>query len=266
MSAQPHDFQNKWALITGASSGIGKAFAFALAKRGAHLILVARSEEALQQIAREVVERFKIRAEIVVLDLSKTEAPQKLQTVVESLGHPVRVLVNNAGFGTYGPLQENSIDENSREVLLNVHTLAQLTQLFLPAMQQARDGAIVNVASTAGFQSTPYMAIYGATKAFVLSFTEAVWAENLGTGVRVLALCPGPVETQFFDVLGSKQVAVTGKMDTPENTVATALRALDRGKAFVVSGPFRNYLLSQVNRFVPRAVTLRIGAQMLRPK
>jgi uncharacterized protein len=131
-------------------------------------------------------------------------------------------------------------------------------------MVAARDGEIVNVASTAGFQPTPYMAVYGATKAFVLSFSEALWAENLHTGVRVLALCPGPVDTAFFKVLGSKEPASVGRRDTAENTVKTALSALDQGRSYVISGGPMNYWLSQSGRLVSRSTLARTSEKILR--
>jgi uncharacterized protein len=177
----------------------------------------------------------------------------------------VRVLINNAGFGSYGRLQENSLERHGRQILLNVFSPAMLAQLFLPAMVAAQDGAIVNVASTAGFQPTPYMAVYGASKAFVLSFSEALWAENLHTGVRILALCPGPVETEFFRAFHGEGPAAIRRKDTAENTVKTALRALDQRRSYVISGSRFNYWLSQSGRLVSRSTLARTSEKMLRP-
>ncbi|HEY5892524.1 MAG TPA: SDR family oxidoreductase [Chthoniobacterales bacterium] len=266
MKTSRYSFQGKWALVTGASSGIGKAFAHELARRGTNVVLSARSQHALEELAQKLETQFKVATAAIALDLAEPKAPERLLSAVEERHIPVRVLINNAGFGTYGKLHENDLEQNGRQILLNVSSLALLTQLFLPAMVAKRDGVIINVASTAGFQPTPYMAVYGATKAFVLSFSEALWAENQETGVHILALCPGPVETSFFKVLGSEEPASTGRMESPENTVATAFRALDEGRSYVVTGGVRNYLLTQSNRFTPRAMVTRISEKMLRPR
>lgn len=259
-------YEGKWALITGASSGIGKAFAYELASRGANLILASRSKETLDGIAQDVGVRFKVETEVVSIDLAAPDSPERLFSDVKALNRTVRILINNAGVGSYGKLHENSLEGNRRQILLNVYSAAILAQLFLPAMVAAQDGAIVNVASTAGFQPTPYMAVYGATKAFLLSFSEALWAESLHTGVRVLALCPGPVDTAFFKVVGSEQPAAVGRKDTAENTAKVALRALDQGRSYVISGSPMNYWLSQSGRLVSRSTLARTSERILRPR
>jgi len=265
MNHTRYTYEGKWALVTGASSGIGKAFAYELAWRGANLILSSRSEATLNEIARDVRERFKVEIEVVAVDLAASDSPERLFSEVKALNRTVRILINNAGFGSYGRLQENSLEGHGRQILLNVFSPAILAQLFLPSMVAARDGAIINVASTAGFQPTPYMAVYGASKAFVLSFSEALWAENLNTGVRVLALCPGPVDTEFFKVVGSEEPASVGRKDTAENTVKTALRALDQGRSYVISGSRMNYWLSQSGRLLSRSTLARTSEKILRP-
>ncbi len=234
-------------------------------RRGANLILASRSKEALDGIARDIQAEFVVETEVVVIDLAAPGAAEGLFLEVESLNRKVRILINNAGFGSYGKLHENSLQRSGGQILLNVFSLALLAQLFLPEMVAAQDGAIVNVASTAGFQPTPYMAVYGATKAFVLSFSEALWAENLHTGVRVLALCPGPVDTGFFTVAFSKEPALVSRKDTAENTVKTALRALDQGRSYVISGNRMNYWLSQSGRLVSRSTLARTSERILRP-
>lgn len=265
MNHTHYRYEGKWALVTGASSGIGRAFAYELAARGANLIFASRSKETLNGIARDVRSKFKVETEVVAIDLAGLDSPERLFSEVQARNRTVRVLINNAGFGSYGKLHENSLEANGRQILLNAFSPAILAQLFLPAMVAARDGAIVNVASTAGFQPTPYMAVYGATKAFVLSFSEALWAENLHTGVRVLALCPGPVDTAFFKVLGSEEPASVGRRDTAENTVKTALSALDQGRSYVISGGPMNYWLSQSGRLVSRSTLARTSEKILRP-
>ncbi len=258
-------YQGKWALVTGASSGIGKSFAYELASRGTNLILSSRSETTLNDIARDIRGRFEVEIEVVAVDLAASDAPERLFRKVNVLKRTVQVLINNAGFGSYGRLQENSVEGHGRQILLNAFSPAILAQLFLPAMVAAGDGAIINVASIAGFQPTPYMAVYGASKAFVLSFSEALWAENLNTGVRILALCPGPVDTEFFKAFGGQEPAAMGRRDTAENTVKTALGALDRGRSYVISGSPFYFWLSQSGRLVSRSTMARTSESLLRP-
>jgi NAD(P)-dependent dehydrogenase (short-subunit alcohol dehydrogenase family) len=158
MKCKPFIYEGKWAVITGASSGIGKAFAYELASRGANLILSSRSEATLNDIACDVRVQFGVEAEVVVFDLAASGAPERLFRKVKELNRTVQVLINNAGFASYGRLQENSVEGHGRQILLNAFSPAILAQLFLPAMVAAGDGAIINVASIAGFQPTPYMA------------------------------------------------------------------------------------------------------------
>ena len=265
MNEKRFNYQGKWALVTGASSGIGKTFAYELAARRANVILTSRSEVVLDEMARDIRERFEVQSEVIPLDLADLDAPKRLFCKVNEMNHTVQVLINNAGFGSYGRLQENPVERHGSQILLNAFSPAILAQLFLPAMVAVGDGAIINVASIAAFQPTPYMAIYGASKAFVLSFSEALWAENLHTGVRILALCPGPVDTGFFEAFGGDAPAAMGRRDTAENTVRTALRALDRGRNYVISGNAWYFWLSQSGRFVSRSTLARTSERILRP-
>lgn len=258
-------FKDKWALITGASSGIGAEFARRLAQMGCHLILTARSEGKLWALAQELSAAHGIRAEVVPADLAHEDAPQALFDAVGALAQPVRILVNNAGFGVYGRFDETELACCQRLIMVNVHALSSLTHLFLPTMQQAREGYIFNIASTAAFQPVPYMADYAASKAFVLSFSEALWAEYRKLGVRVLAVCPGATETPFFDNMGSRKPAI-GTLDTAQNVVNNALSAMEKGKCSVISGPLSNHALAQLNRISPRAAVATIAEAMLRPK
>lgn len=257
-------YQGKWALITGASAGIGETFAHELAKKKVNLILVARREDRLKVLSDQLRRQYQIEVDVIALDLSKTESPHQLFSTIERLQRPVRILINNAGFGVYGTLHQTDVKKNEEQILLNVFALAALTQLFLPAMVKDRDGMIINVASVAGFQPVPYMSVYGASKAFVLSFTEALWAEYRNSGIRVLALCPGPVETEFFKVLGES--SITGERDTPEEIVKTALRAAEQDKMYVIPGHRKNYILAQLSRLSPRWVTAKIAEKMMRLK
>lgn len=247
------------------TSGIGKTFAYELAARRANVILSSRSEAILEELAGDIRRRCGVRVEVVPSDLATLEGAQRLFRKVEEMNRPVGVLINNAGLGSYGRLQQSAANGLADQILLNVLSPAILARLFLPAMVAAGDGAIINVASTAGFQPTPYMAVYGATKAFLLSLSEALWAENLPAGVRILALCPGPVDTRFFEAFEGNEPVAMARRDTAENTVRTALHALDGGRSYVISGNPINYWLSQSGRFVPRTTLARTSERILRP-
>ncbi len=263
MANSNYSYAGKWALITGASAGLGVEFARRLAERGAHVILVARREEKLRRLAQAIREHHGVEAEVIVSDLSQVESAEKVFEAVQRLGKEMRVLVNNAGFGIYGKLDETSAERNHELVMVNVVAMASLTRLFLPAMARARDGVIINVASTSAFQPVPYMASYGASKAFVLSFTEAVWGENRGSGVRVVASCPGPVETEFFEVMGPVEPFPL-RRDTVENVIGSALRAVDERRNYVIPGPLMNYIMANASRLAPRFWVTRMTARLLR--
>jgi short-subunit dehydrogenase len=258
------NYQDRTALVTGASSGIGAAFARALAKRGAHVVLVARSKDKLDGLATEIRRAYGVRADVLPADLAEVGAAGRILDETRARGLAVDVLVNNAGFATYGLFDAVPRDRQHAEIMLNVAALVDLTHAFLPDMVGRGYGAVVNVASTAAFQPVPYMAIYGATKAFVLSFSEALWAENRGRGVRVLALCPGATETPFFDVVAAPEASV-GRREPAEIVVARALDALARGKSHVISGP-ANYLMAQAGRLVPRATLAAAIERLMRPR
>jgi len=258
------DFKNKTALITGASSGIGRAFAETLAAKGANVILVARSKGKLDALAARLRKSCGVAADVVVADLSEEKAPDKVYSATRKLKRKVDILVNNAGFGTYGPFHAIPADADHDQIVVNVAAPVRLTHLFLPDMLKRHDGTVINVASGAAFQAAPHMAVYGATKAFVLSFSEALWAEYRRQGVRVLAICPGPTETGFFKVAHNEH-AVSGKRRSPEAVVATALRALDRGRPSAIDG--RLLALGIVGeRLVSRAFVARSAAKIMRPK
>jgi hypothetical protein len=257
------DHHGKTALVTGASSGIGRAFAEALAARGANLVLAARSERVLADLSEELHRKHGVTARAVAVDLSEEKGPDQL---IASVGKvPIDILVNNAGFATYGRFEELAADRDHREVMLNVTAVARLTHLVLPSMLTRGAGIILNVASTAAFQPLPFMAIYGATKAFVLSFTEALWAELRDRNIRVLAVCPGPTQTNFYKVVGDERAAGVGKRRTPEQVVAGALKALERGASCYVDGR-RNLLQIEALRLAPRRVVAGGAAAVLRPR
>jgi short-subunit dehydrogenase len=250
----------KQAVITGASSGLGAIFADQLAKRGHSLVLAGRDETRLKAVA----ERVGGNVELVVGDLGTEAGVDALITHLN--GRDIDVLVNNAGFGTYGPFAELDERREHELVAVNVDALMRLTRAVLPGMLARGRGGILNVASTIAFQPGPYQATYGASKAFVLSLSQALWAETRGTGVTVTALCPGPTRTGFVDALGSdvSHTAVYRHLAAPEPVVAAGLRALDRGRAVVVPG-WRNRATSTFGRLAPGSLSALVGGRMLRP-
>lgn len=256
--------QGKWALVTGASSGIGEQFARQLAGQGANLILVARSKNKMESLASELKKKHGVKVEVIAIDLGKEGAPGEVNQQCQLLKLDVEVLVNNAGFATHGLFEQVSGVRQHDEVMLNVAAVVDMTHLFLPDMLRRSSGTVINVASTAGFQPLPYMAVYGATKAFILSFTQALWWENRKRGVQFFTLCPGATDTSFFNVVGAEEAAV-GKKDTPERVVQAALRALNDGKLYVVPGT-QNYLGTQLGRFITKKRGLQFVGGLLRPR
>ncbi len=211
------DFAGKTVLVTGASMGIGAVFARELARIGARPVLVARSKDKLDELAKELE-----GAHVIAEDLGKPGAARRVFDAVTALGLDVDVLINNAGFGLHGPFAELSIDTQRESIELNVTALVELTHVFLPMLER-RQGGVIQVASTAAFQPVPYLAVYAASKAFVLSFSEALWDEYRGRGVRVLALCPGATDSAFFARSG--EGAALGKKAAPEDVVRLGLEA-----------------------------------------
>lgn len=258
-------YRGRMALITGASGGIGAAFARALAARGMALVLVARGEGPLRALAAELAARHGVRAEVVVADLADVDAPARITAAVAEQGLTVDLLVNNAGFGAYGPFAALDAARDHRQIMVNVAAVVGLAHAFVPAMAARGEGAVINVASLGGFQPAPYLAVYGASKAFVLSFSQALWAEYRRQGVQVLALCPGPVRTGFFDALGSATPAM-GAMLPPERVVAAALRALEEGRGHVVPGWPNALLAAATTRLLPRGLVARLAERSLRPR
>ncbi len=250
-------------LITGASSGIGEAFARRLAADGANLILVARRENALTSLAGDLRAEHGVQVTVLPMDLAKPGSVDTLVTRVENAGLTVDGLINNAGFvDAYAPFAVNDAARAREMIAVNVTSLVDLTRAFLPNMLERRRGCVINVGSTASFQPVPFWAVYGAAKAFVLSFTEAVRAENHGSGVEIFALCPGATATEFFDEVGRD--AAVGAMQTPDQVVSIALRAMARGKSSVVCGR-RNATLAALTRLVPRATLARGLARSTNP-
>jgi short-subunit dehydrogenase len=250
-------------LITGASSGIGEAFARRFAALGRNVLLVARSEDKLVTLCNELGRINKIRAQYVAMDLSKPESPARLFEETQKRGLVIDTLTNNAGFGSMGEFTKLDLARELEMIDLNVKALVDLTYRFLLPMRARKQGTIINVASTAGFQPVPFMATYAATKAFVLSFSEALWEENRAHGVHVMALCPGVTETNFFEA-AHIQMPPMRTTQTPEDVVETALRGLARRKSHIVSG-WTNLLMIESERLVPRSFVARMAGRVLRP-
>lgn len=253
----------KTALVTGASRGIGESFARQLAAQGMDLILVARAEDRLQELAAELSAAHGVGAHVVACDLSMPGAANQVWAETERLGLEVDLLVNNAGVGRRGPFAELDHDFQAAMVRLNVDTVVEMTRLYLPAMRARRRGGIINVASNAAFQPVPYLAVYAASKAFVLHFSEAL-AEEVGPdGVWVMALCPGPTDTSFWNVAGLWQDQ-RGWMTPPEKVVSSGLRAFRRRRAFFVPGLVWAILAFAASRLGPRWLVRRIAGRFFR--
>jgi len=250
------------ALITGASAGIGQEFSLRLAERGYDLVLVARRRDRLEELAARVrAAHAGLRTDIVTADLADAAAPAQVAAEVARLGLAVDLLVNNAGFGTHGRFEEIAPEREHDEIEVNVASLVALTHAFLSGMIERRRGGVINVASTAAFQPVPYMAVYAATKAFVRSFSEALHEEVHARGVRVLALCPGPTATEFFDTAVAKP---RGPIRTVRDVVTTGLRAYDAGAAVAIDGA-NNQLLIASSNLIPRRWATKIAGNLMHP-
>jgi uncharacterized protein len=256
-------YQGKTALVTGASSGIGRSFARALAARGMSVILTARSEDALASLAAEIKKTHNVPAEVIPADLSQPKAAVELAAEVAHRGQSVDLLINNAGFLTHGHFETIPLDREHNEVMVNNAAMVDLCHAFLPTMLERQDGGVINVASIAGFQPIPYMAVYAASKAFVISFSVALWQECRDRNVRVVTLCPGTTDTPFFDVADAPEAAL-GKKRTPEQVVATALRGLEKRRSLVVDGTM-NGLLTHGPRFIPRWLAAKFAGRAVQP-
>jgi uncharacterized protein len=252
-------------LITGASSGIGEALARRIARDGRHLALVARRADRLETLARELKDQHGIGAHVIARDITRAGAVSEVLHEVERQGLVVDWLVNNAGFGTYGRFDQLPVERELEEIRLNVEALVELTGRCVPGMVTRRRGAVMNVASIAGFTPGPFTATYSATKAFVVSFSESIAAELRGTGVDVLCVCPGFTRTDFQQsaAIDVSRVPSFAWMSADE-VAEQAVRAV--GRASVVVNGRMNSLMATTMRFVPRGLTTRLVATVLRPK
>ena len=259
----------KVTLITGASSGIGEAFARRLAAEKHNLVLTARSEDKLHQLCDELMLEHNITAHYIALNLTDPQADKRIFDETEKHSMEVEWLINNAGFGSMGDFARLDLETDLSIINLNITALVALTHRYLQEMRTRKSGVIINVASTAGFQPVPFMATYAATKAFVRSFSEAIAEENRPFNITVTALCPGPTETNFFDAanIGAniKDAFMKKGMQTPEEVVEAGLKAVRSGKSSVISG-WTNYLTTRFGIFVPNSLLTRAVGSVLRPK
>jgi short-subunit dehydrogenase len=255
----------KYTLITGASSGIGEAFARRLAAEKHNLFLVARSEQKLRDICDELSQKHGISAEHLAVDLIEVDSDLMVLEATEKLGAEVDWLINNAGFGSMGDFAKLDLERELEMIELNVTAVVALTHHYLNKMRGRRSGTIINVSSAAGFQPLPFFATYAATKAFVTSFTEAVAEENRPFGIRVLALCPGTTDTGFFEASGIEDPIKVKGVQTPEQVVDAGLSALKRGRTKVVSG-WTNYLIASAVNVLPNSLITRAAGKPLRKR
>lgn len=255
----------KVTLITGASSGIGEAFARRLAAEKHNLVLVARSEKALHELCDELMLKHKIFAHYVVLDLAEPDPDLRLLEEVKKHDLEVDWLINNAGFGSVGDFAKLEIDRELQMIELNISALVTITHAFLQGMRERKRGTIINVSSAAGFQPIPFMATYAATKAFVSSFSEAIAEENKPYGIQILALCPGSTKTNFFAASNiDRPIQVKGQQ-TVEDVVETGMRAVASGRTKVVSGVV-NKIGAMMGKFTPNFISRRAMAKVLGPR
>lgn len=251
-------------LITGASVGLGEDFARQFARSKKNLILVARSEDRLKALAQELSERYQIQVQVVAKDLSKVDSATALFEHCQKSGWEVDTLVNNAGFGLFGKLEDQSPAQLQEMMVLNMVTLTLLCRLFLPQMILKKGGGIINVASTAAFQPLPHFACYAATKAYVLNLSEALHMEVAPHGVKVFTLCPGATETKFFERAsnGSKSPEKI-PMQKSDEVVRFAIAKYEKGSRVGVSGAL-NKIMSASTSFVPKKLVMKLGEKAMK--
>ena len=252
-------YKGKTSLVTGASLGIGKALAEDLAARGSNLILVARSLDKLEALAASIRAQQGVRVDVIAADLAQAGATAKLFADVEAKGLKVDVLVNNAGFGKWGRFEDDDLATYGEMIDLNIRAVVDLCRLFMPGMAARGDCAVLNIGSTASFIPVPWASVYGATKAFVLSLSEALSYEYKGRGVQVTALCPGNTVTNFANVANAAADKSKDTGDSPEMVARTGLDALIKGRGYVISG--NNKIVGFLPRLLSRQRVLSIAGE-----
>jgi short-subunit dehydrogenase len=261
--ADAKDFNGKWALVTGASAGIGIALARELAKHGAKLILTARRIDRLEALAAELKAKG-AEVRVVAADLNDPAAPQQIYDATEGAGLAVDILINNAGLGQHGAFSESPVDQELSQVKVNCEAMVRLTRLFVPRMVERRRGWIMILASTASFQPVPYLTTYAATKAFDRFFALGLAAEVARFGVKVTALCPGPTESEFFQVARSENFMPGGKQSA-EEVARLGIAALAQGRRTIVPY-FAGKLTAQLVRFLPVGLITHMVEKKARPR
>ena len=256
-------YADHWGLVTGASSGIGAEFARQLAARGMHLVLVARREDRLRALAEELEAAHGIRCEIVPADLSQPHAGRQLLAEVSRRGIVVELLVNNAGLGMVSSVKKTDLERALELIQVNVVGLTELTLLMAKEMADRGHGGIINIGSIVSFQPVGYMGVYAASKAYVLHFSEALWAEMRSHGVTVTTLCPGTTRTEFFDQSGVPGWAEKNRGADVASVVRAGLKAFDAGRQYVVAG-WANYLVSLAARLATRATVVKHSMSIFR--
>jgi len=258
-----NEWKDRWALVTGASAGIGKALARELAAGGTNLVLSARRRDRLDALALELSSKYGIKAEVVVADLARPAAPEEIFQFTQAKQIEIALLVNNAGFGQYGDFYTIETDRLLQMVQVNCAAVLHLTRLYLPQMVAKRSGDVLIVASTASFQAVPYISTYAASKVFDLYLAEGLAEEMKPYGIRVCALCPGTTTSEFHDI-AAHPAHSKGREQSAETVARNGLKALAAGKSYVISG-LGNYLGAHGERLVPRRFVTRIAAKMFRP-
>jgi short-subunit dehydrogenase len=258
-----NEWAGKWALVTGASAGIGVALATQLASEGTHLVLTARRKDRLEEFAQKLRTSYGIHTEAFAADLAQPAAPQQIYDFTKQKQIEIDLLINNAGFGQYGELHAVETQRLLDMVQVNCLAVVHLTRLYLADMVARQRGDVLILASTASFQAVPYISTYAASKAFDLLFAEGLAEEMKPHGIRVCALCPGSTESEFHAVAGQEEFGSKTR-ETAEKVARTGLQALADGKSYVISG-FGNYLGAQSQRLVPRRMVTSIAAKMFRP-
>lgn len=254
-------------LITGASNGIGEAFAKRLAKEKHNLLLVARTESKLKTLCRQLNEQYNIDAQYIAIDLAKEESSKIISDEVAKRNLQIDCLINNAGIGNGGDFLEYTLEDYQNMMNLNMNAMVALTYQFLPQMRSNKNGTIINVGSMAGFNPIPYMNVYAATKGFVKYFTEALWEENRLFNVQTMLLCPGATETGFFDAakIGSdrKRSYSTRKLETPEQVVNSAMKGLQKRSLITISG-LQNKISHRLFSPLPNKFMLKAIGRIMR--
>jgi short-subunit dehydrogenase len=257
-------WRGKWALVTGASAGIGRAFVLELAAGRTNVVLVARRRERLEELAAQLVAQVGVRAEICAADLANPEAAEEILNFTREKGIEIDLLINNAGFGVYGEFSKVELNRQLEMVNVNISAVTRMTHVFAQPMMERRRGDILILSSTAAFQPVPHMAVYAATKAFDLHFAEAIAEEMSVYGIGVCALCPGSTVSEFHSI-ALEPKRIQSRHETAEKVARTGLEALAAGRSYVISGAM-NYISTHAERLATRRTVARVAGKMLRPR